>query len=312
MGQKNFHPTPYVKKKTGVFGAQLPSQNLTLSTAASENFGGSGRAGEAGGLACGDAYWPLALEPSAMTSRHPYYCGHPHCCGQPPAWEWGGGGRGFRTRSPAFKGDHTCYGCGSDLGSAVPVNWKRFSLRSKAQHEATGAHRFGNVLVLGPHAAQLLMQISAFGIFHFNVQQPCDSLKGQKTTSLKGLGVPNPPLLVAACTGSGIESPVALPTKKKVLQKGEREGQWAQGTRSRTFRVYFIQQDLPQIRRIEAGAGFTENCIRTNRGGLQSLCTGMSQPFVPPHRLPKSYTMKTVARKTAARRRASPWGMERA
>ena len=31
-------------------------------------------------LACGGAYWPLALEPSAMTSRHPYYCGHP------PAW----------------------------------------------------------------------------------------------------------------------------------------------------------------------------------------------------------------------------------
>ena len=31
-------------------------------------------------LACGGAYWPLAFEPSAMTSRHPYYCGHP------PAW----------------------------------------------------------------------------------------------------------------------------------------------------------------------------------------------------------------------------------
>ena len=36
-------------------------------------------------LACGGAYWPLALEPSAMTSRHPYYCGHPHCHGHPPA-----------------------------------------------------------------------------------------------------------------------------------------------------------------------------------------------------------------------------------
>ena len=24
-------------------------------------------------LACGGAYWPLAYEPSAMTSRHPYY-----------------------------------------------------------------------------------------------------------------------------------------------------------------------------------------------------------------------------------------------
>ena len=31
-------------------------------------------------LACGGAYWPLALEPSAMTSRHP------HCRGHPPAW----------------------------------------------------------------------------------------------------------------------------------------------------------------------------------------------------------------------------------
>ena len=26
-------------------------------------------------LACGGAYWPLAFEPSAMTSRHPHYCG---------------------------------------------------------------------------------------------------------------------------------------------------------------------------------------------------------------------------------------------
>ena len=34
-------------------------------------------------LACGGAYWPLAFEPFAMTSRHPHYCGHP------PAW--GGG-----------------------------------------------------------------------------------------------------------------------------------------------------------------------------------------------------------------------------
>ena len=34
-------------------------------------------------LACGGAYWPLALEPSAMTRRHPHYCGHPHCRGHP-------------------------------------------------------------------------------------------------------------------------------------------------------------------------------------------------------------------------------------
>ena len=50
-------------------------------------------------LACGGAYWPLALEPSAMTSRPPHYCGHPHCRGHPPAW--GGtsaGGGGFGTR----------------------------------------------------------------------------------------------------------------------------------------------------------------------------------------------------------------------
>ena len=37
-------------------------------------------------LACGGAYWPLALEPSAMTTRHPHYCGHPHCRGHPPSW----------------------------------------------------------------------------------------------------------------------------------------------------------------------------------------------------------------------------------
>ena len=37
-------------------------------------------------LACGGAFWPLALEPSAMTSRLPHYCGHPHCRGHPPAW----------------------------------------------------------------------------------------------------------------------------------------------------------------------------------------------------------------------------------
>ena len=37
-------------------------------------------------FACGGAYWPLALEPSAVTSGHPHYCGHPHCRGHPPAW----------------------------------------------------------------------------------------------------------------------------------------------------------------------------------------------------------------------------------
>ena len=48
-------------------------------------------------LACGGAYWPLALEPSAMTSRHPHYCGHPHCRGHPPAWGEGGSAFPFIT-----------------------------------------------------------------------------------------------------------------------------------------------------------------------------------------------------------------------
>ena len=48
--------------------------------------GGGGQAGGGGIgtrpwwlalLGCGGAYWPLVLEPSAMTSRHPHYCGHP-------------------------------------------------------------------------------------------------------------------------------------------------------------------------------------------------------------------------------------------
>ena len=31
-------------------------------------------------IACGGAYWPLACEPSAMTSRHPHCRRHPPCC----------------------------------------------------------------------------------------------------------------------------------------------------------------------------------------------------------------------------------------
>ena len=39
-------------------------------------------------LACGGAYWPLALEPSAMTSRYPHYCGIRTAAGIPlPGWE---------------------------------------------------------------------------------------------------------------------------------------------------------------------------------------------------------------------------------
>ena len=45
-------------------------------------------------LACGGAHWPLAFKPSAMTSRHPHYCGHPHCrtswVGVRECWEGGG------------------------------------------------------------------------------------------------------------------------------------------------------------------------------------------------------------------------------
>ena len=58
-------------------------------------FWGGGLAPGLGGWLCGGAYWPLALEPSAMTSRHPHYCGHLHYCrhlhcrGHPPSW--GGG-----------------------------------------------------------------------------------------------------------------------------------------------------------------------------------------------------------------------------
>ena len=58
-------------------------------------------------LACGGAYWPLAFEPSAMTSRHLHYCGHPPALGGggsrmhllPMASSPGGGGGG-RIGSP--------------------------------------------------------------------------------------------------------------------------------------------------------------------------------------------------------------------
>ena len=39
-------------------------------------------------LACGGAYGPLAFEPSAMTSRHPYYCGHPPASGGHPEMQF--------------------------------------------------------------------------------------------------------------------------------------------------------------------------------------------------------------------------------
>ena len=72
-------------------GAAISIHTATLWGRASLEMGGGG-----GGtrpwwlalLACGGAYWPLAFEPSAMTSRHPYYCRHPHCRGHPPAPGW--------------------------------------------------------------------------------------------------------------------------------------------------------------------------------------------------------------------------------
>ena len=56
--------------------------------------GGWHKALVVGSVSLRGAYWPLAFQPSAMTSRHPYYCGHPHCrgqCGCPrQCWEGGG------------------------------------------------------------------------------------------------------------------------------------------------------------------------------------------------------------------------------
>ena len=67
-GEKNF---PY---QVGFFFGGTPPRGVGLA----QRLGGW--------LACGRAYWPLAFQPSAMTSRHPYYCGHPHCRRHPPSW----------------------------------------------------------------------------------------------------------------------------------------------------------------------------------------------------------------------------------
>ena len=61
-------------------------------------------------LACGSAYWPLAFEPSAMTSRHPYCCGHPHCRGHPPSW--GGIQNATSARGVLPRRPDQCPGCG--------------------------------------------------------------------------------------------------------------------------------------------------------------------------------------------------------
>ena len=67
----------------------FPGPQLRLPPAVEEGEGGFGtRPWWLALLACGAAYWPLAFQPSAMTSRPPHYCGHghPHCRGHPPAW----------------------------------------------------------------------------------------------------------------------------------------------------------------------------------------------------------------------------------
>ena len=81
--------------KSGAFGASQfrPKNFFGASNNSGSPWGGGGvgtRPWWLALLACGGAYWPLALEPSAMTSRHPYFCGHPHRRGHPPAL--GGGG----------------------------------------------------------------------------------------------------------------------------------------------------------------------------------------------------------------------------
>ena len=75
----------------------------------------------------GGAYWPLAVEPSATTSRPPHYCGHPHCCTAGGARGRGGVlAQGLGIRLFAFGSAYwplatahsdplwarTCFGCG--------------------------------------------------------------------------------------------------------------------------------------------------------------------------------------------------------
>ena len=65
-------------------GPRTPTPSPPLEGASSPRLvGGSGtRPWWLALLACGGAYWPLAFDPSAMTSRHP------HCRGHPPSWGW--------------------------------------------------------------------------------------------------------------------------------------------------------------------------------------------------------------------------------
>ena len=99
----NFNPIKSIIQKSKFF--QVPLSSLTSVKTANSSLS-RGHIGGGWGvgtrpwwlalflLACGSAYWPLAFEPSAMTSRHPYYCGHPHCRGQ------GGGTGGTQSSDP--------------------------------------------------------------------------------------------------------------------------------------------------------------------------------------------------------------------
>ena len=86
------HPPAYCVHRTiykNMLGNRLEFEEVCVWGAECAGSGGGGfgtRPWWLALLACGGAYWPLALEPSAMTSRHPYYCGHPYFCGHPPAW----------------------------------------------------------------------------------------------------------------------------------------------------------------------------------------------------------------------------------
>ena len=91
-------------------------------------------------LACRGAYWPLAFEPSAMTSRHPYYCGHPHCRGHPPSWGGGGGrwggGWGGGGRLEGLGGGVSAGGC----GGGVPPWEGRTQVKECSTHARPGMH----------------------------------------------------------------------------------------------------------------------------------------------------------------------------
>ena len=90
---------------TGLQGKCCVSTTLLTRVTHDTRRGGGGGGTRPGWLdlsACGGAYWPLAFEPSAMTSRHPHYCGHPHCrTAALPHCRGGGGGASSQHPQPA-------------------------------------------------------------------------------------------------------------------------------------------------------------------------------------------------------------------